>query len=116
MDKVQLMGQMGKQELRNVPGLLRYLLAEDCQHVAGRAQDKARAAPKARAGKSAGKGQPGRPGGRSQLNPYGYLDSDQAAKLEALREEEIRRALEKELAEREREEKHREFMKALWAN
>jgi len=38
LEKVRLLAGMGKQERRNIPGLLRYLLAEDCHHYPGRAQ------------------------------------------------------------------------------
>ncbi len=115
MDKVQLMGQMGKQELRNVPGLLRYLLAEDCQHIPGRARGKTRAAPTGGSVKSASEGQPRSKRKRqTELNPHDYLDPEQAAKLEALRAAEAKRAAEKELAEREGEEKRREFLKTLY--
>jgi hypothetical protein len=49
-EKIQLMGNMGRQELRNVPGLLLYLLQDDSRHVPGRARGKAGAATKRRAG------------------------------------------------------------------
>jgi len=45
LGKVRLLADMGRQELRNVPGLLRYLLAEDCRHIPGRPQRNTRAAP-----------------------------------------------------------------------
>ena len=113
-EKIQLMGNMGKQELRNVPGLLVYLLQENSRHIPGRARG--RAASKGRTARSAGEGQPGRKRKRqAEPNPHDYLDPEQAAKLEALRDEENRRALQKELQEREEREKRKQFLISLYA-
>ena len=37
-EKIKLMGNMGRQKLRNVPGLLIYLLEDDSRHIPGRPQ------------------------------------------------------------------------------
>ena len=114
LEKVQLLADMGQQELRNIPGLLRYLLAEDCRHIPGRARG-GTIASKRRPG-AADHAPPGRTGKRRQLDPHDYLDPEQAAKLEALRAVEAKRTLAKELEERERAEKRREMLKTIYVS
>lgn len=117
MEKIQLMGDMGRQELGNVPGLLIHLLQDDSRLIPGRAQSKASAALKRRVPKSAYRVQPGRTGKwPAELNQHDYLDTNQTAKLEALGVEEKRRVLQKELDERQTDERLSNLLAGIYKN
>jgi len=95
MDKIRLMVDMGRQKLRNVPGLLRFLLAKDCQHISGQArEDEPQAANSARE----------RYGGASDRTPF---------KRNGGRRESARA---KQAEEREREERRRELLTTIFVS
>jgi hypothetical protein len=119
LEKVQLMGNMGHQELRNVPGLLVYLLEDNSRHIPGRARAKAGATTQRHAGKAADKARPGRKrnawGSGPSDEDLDHVDPSLADELRAAQQEENARAIEKAAREELDALKRKEFLKTLYA-